>query len=74
MGGVSARIVRGTFTNARSGKSVPLSISAISLLITGLDVSATAQVAYARAFNMTPLRGARSTCAAVRGWYCWVPP
>ena len=34
-----------------------LSISLISLLITGLDVSATAQVAYARAFGMTPLRG-----------------
>ena len=34
-----------------------LSISLISLLITGLDVSATAQVAYARAFTMTPLRG-----------------
>ena len=34
-----------------------LSISLISLLITGLDVSATAQIAYARAFSMTPLRG-----------------
>ena len=34
-----------------------MSISLISLLITGLDVSATAQVAYARAFTMTPLRG-----------------
>ena len=34
-----------------------LSISLISLLITGLDVSATAQVAYARAFTMAPLRG-----------------
>jgi uncharacterized BrkB/YihY/UPF0761 family membrane protein len=29
----------------------------ISLLITGLDVSATAQLAFARAFTMTPLRG-----------------
>jgi uncharacterized BrkB/YihY/UPF0761 family membrane protein len=36
---------------------VALSISLISLLITGLDVSATAQLAYARAFSMTPLRG-----------------
>jgi hypothetical protein len=36
---------------------VALSISLISLLITGLDVSATAQVAYARAFTMAPLRG-----------------
>ncbi len=50
-------IVRDTFTTASSGKSMALSISLISLLITGLDVSATAQVAYARAFSMTPLRG-----------------
>jgi len=55
--GSTAQIVRGTFTNASSGKSVALSISLISLLITGLDVSATAQVAYARAFTMAPLRG-----------------
>jgi uncharacterized BrkB/YihY/UPF0761 family membrane protein len=55
--GSTAQIVRGTFTNASSGKSVALSISLISLLITGLDVSATAQVAYARAFTMVPLRG-----------------
>ena len=55
--GNSALVVRDTFTNAKSGKSVALSISVISLLITGLDVSATAQVAYARAFTMTPLRG-----------------
>ena len=55
--GSSALIVRDTFSNARSGKSVALSISVISLLITGLDVSATAQLAYARAFDMTPLKG-----------------
>jgi uncharacterized BrkB/YihY/UPF0761 family membrane protein len=55
--GNTAHVVRDTFTNASSGKSVALSISLISLLITGLDVSATAQVAYARAFTMTPLRG-----------------
>jgi uncharacterized BrkB/YihY/UPF0761 family membrane protein len=55
--GSSASIVKDTFTNASSGKSVALSISLISLLITGLDVSATAQLAYARAFSMTPLRG-----------------
>src|SRR5579862_1745145 len=55
--GSTAQIVRGTFTTASSGKSVALSISLISLLITGLDVSATAQIAYARAFSMTPLRG-----------------
>jgi uncharacterized BrkB/YihY/UPF0761 family membrane protein len=55
--GSTAQIVRATFTNASSGKSVALSISLISLLITGLDVSATAQVAYARAFTMAPLHG-----------------
>lgn len=59
--GSTAQIVKDTFTNASSGKSVALSISLISLLIslliTGLDVSATAQVAYARAFTMTSLRG-----------------
>jgi hypothetical protein len=46
--GSTAQIVTGTFSNARSGKSVALSISVISLLITGLDVSASAQVAFAR--------------------------
>jgi uncharacterized BrkB/YihY/UPF0761 family membrane protein len=55
--GGTARVVRDTFSSASSGKSVALSISVISLLITGLDISATAQVAYARAFRMTPLRG-----------------
>jgi len=57
--GSTAQIVKDTFTNASSGKSVALSISLISLLITGLDISATAQLAYARAFDMTPLRGAQ---------------
>ena len=60
--GSTAQIVKGTFTNASSGKSVALSISLISLLVTGLDVSATAQVAYARAFTMAPLRGIQKTC------------
>ena len=55
--GSTALIVKDTFSTASSGKSAALSISLISLLITGLDVSATAQVAYARAFTMTPLRG-----------------
>jgi uncharacterized BrkB/YihY/UPF0761 family membrane protein len=55
--GSTAQIVEDTFSNASSGKSVALSISLISLLITGLDVSATAQIAYARAFTMTPLHG-----------------
>ena len=68
--GSTAHVVRDTFAGAQSGKSVALSISLISLLITGLDVSATAQVAYARAFSMTPLRGVQNTCAAPRGWSC----
>ena len=55
--GSTAQIVKDTFSNASSGKSVALSISLISLLVTGLDVSATAQIAYARAFTVTPLRG-----------------
>jgi uncharacterized BrkB/YihY/UPF0761 family membrane protein len=55
--GSTAHVVRDTFASAQSGKSVALSISLISLLITGFDVSATAQVAYARAFSVTPLRG-----------------
>ena len=55
--GSTAHLVRDTFATAQSGKSVALSISLISLLITGLDVSATAQVAFARAFGMSPLRG-----------------
>jgi len=55
--GSTAAIVKDTFATANSGKHVALSISLISLLITGLDVSATAQIAYARAFSMTPLRG-----------------
>jgi hypothetical protein len=57
--GGTAQIVKDTFANASSGRSVALSISLISLLITGLDVSATAQIAHARAFSMTPLRGAQ---------------
>ena len=55
--GSTAHVVRDTFASAQSGKSVALSISLISLLITGLDVSSTAQLAYARAFSMPPLRG-----------------
>jgi uncharacterized BrkB/YihY/UPF0761 family membrane protein len=55
--GSTAQIVRDTFATAKSGQSVALSISVISLLITGLDVSATAQLAFARAFSVTPLRG-----------------
>ena len=55
--GNTARTVENTFTTANSGKSTALSISIISLLITGLDISATVQLAYARAFGVTPLSG-----------------
>ena len=61
--GSTANVVRDTFATAQSGKSVALSISLISLLITGLDVSATAQVAFARAFGMSPLRGVQIVTA-----------
>src|SRR6266550_4324371 len=55
--GTTAQTVENTFATASSGKSTALSISIISLLITGFDVSATVQVAYARAFGVTPLSG-----------------
>ena len=57
--GDTARTVESTFTTASSGKSTALSISIISLLITGFDISATVQLAYARAFAVTPLTGLR---------------
>ena len=57
--GDTARTVENTFTTASSGKSTALSISIISLLITGFDISATVQLAYARAFAVTPLTGLR---------------
>jgi hypothetical protein len=55
--GSTAQTVEDTFTTANSGKNIALSISIISLLITGFDVSATVQLAYARAFAVTPLAG-----------------
>jgi hypothetical protein len=55
--GDTARTVENMFTTANSGKSTALSISIISLLITGFDISATVQLAYARAFAVTPLTG-----------------
>lgn len=55
--GTTADTVEDTFSNARSGRNTALSISVISLLITGFDVSATVQTAYARAFRVTPLSG-----------------
>ena len=57
--GSTARTVEDMFTTASSGKSTALSISIISLLITGFDISATVQLAYARAFAVTPLTGLR---------------
>ena len=55
--GRTAQTVEDTFTTANSGKNAALSISLISLLITGFDVSATVQLAYARAFAVNPLTG-----------------
>jgi hypothetical protein len=57
--GSTAHTVEGTFTNASSGKNTALGISILSLLVTGFDVSATVQLAYARAFAVTPLTGLR---------------
>ena len=57
LSGDTARTVQDTFTNAGSAKNTALSISLISLLITGFDISATVQLAYARAFAVTPLKG-----------------
>ena len=57
--GATADTVRETFTTAKAGKTVALSISLISLLITGLDIAGTVGTAYARAFRMTPLAGWR---------------
>jgi membrane protein len=56
--GQTADLVRQTFTNARSGRNVALSLSIVSLLVTGFGVATTVQTAYARAFRVEPLRGA----------------
>jgi uncharacterized BrkB/YihY/UPF0761 family membrane protein len=50
--GTTAATVRATFTSAKAGKNVALSISVISLFVTGLDVAATVATAYARAFRV----------------------
>jgi uncharacterized BrkB/YihY/UPF0761 family membrane protein len=55
--GSTAQTVEDTFSTASSGRNTALSISIISLLITGFDISATVQLAYTRAFGVTPLRG-----------------
>jgi membrane protein len=57
--GETADMVRATFTNAQSGRNVALSLSLASLFITGFSVATTVQTAYARAFRVAPLRGAR---------------
>jgi hypothetical protein len=57
--GDTARIVRDTFSSAKAGRSVALSISLISLLITGLDLAATVGTAYARSFHVQSPRGAQ---------------
>src|SRR6516165_2706150 len=59
LSGESAALVRSTFANAKSGRDVALSLSLVSLLITGLSVATTVQKAYARAFRVEPLRGAQ---------------
>jgi len=55
--GDTARVVRDTFTSAKSGKNTALSISLVSLFVTGFGLAAAVQVVYARAFRMQPLRG-----------------
>ncbi len=55
--GQTAALVRQTFTNARSGRNVALSLSIGSLFVTGFSVATTVQTAYARAFRVEPLRG-----------------
>jgi uncharacterized BrkB/YihY/UPF0761 family membrane protein len=57
--GETAALVRSTFTNARSGQSTALSLSVVSLFVTGFGVATTVQTAYARAFRVAPLRGVR---------------
>ncbi|MFM2079241.1 MAG: hypothetical protein RJA49_3131 [Actinomycetota bacterium] len=64
--GTTADIVRSSFSSAKAGKNVALSISLVSLLITGLDISGTVGSAYARAFRMTPLAGLKKY---LRGWF-----
>jgi uncharacterized BrkB/YihY/UPF0761 family membrane protein len=55
--GQTAALVRQTFTDARSGRNVALSLSLVSLLVTGFGVATTVQTAYARAFRVKPLLG-----------------
>lgn len=57
--GETAEIVGSTFTTAKAGKSVALSIGLISLLITGIDIAGTVGTAYSRAFRMSQPHGWR---------------
>jgi membrane protein len=57
--GATADIVGSTFTTAKAGKSVALSIGVISLLITGIDIAGTVGIAYSRAFRMSQPLGWR---------------
>src|SRR5262249_20254521 len=57
LSGDTAALVRQTFANARSGRNVALSLSLISLVVTGFGVATTMQTAYAKAFRVAPLRG-----------------
>jgi uncharacterized BrkB/YihY/UPF0761 family membrane protein len=59
LSGQTAAIVRSTFANARSGRDVALSLSLVSLFVTGFTVATTVQTAYARAFRVPPMRGAQ---------------
>jgi uncharacterized BrkB/YihY/UPF0761 family membrane protein len=65
--GETAALVRQTFGNARSGRNVALSLSLVSLLVTGFGVATTVQTAYARAFRVAPLRGAEKFIRGA-GW------
>ena len=57
--GETAATVQATFSNAQSGRNVALSLSIASLFITGFSVATSVQSAYARAFRVEALRGAR---------------
>ena len=59
LSGQTAAIVQSTFANARSGRNVALSLSVVSLFVTGFTVATTVQTAYARAFRLPPMRGAQ---------------
>jgi len=65
LSGATAQTVLDTFSTAKAGKSVALSIGLISLVITGIDIASTVGIAYARSFEMTPLAGWRRLA---RGW------